>query len=74
VKLLHCTRCGDIVRLYREPRACHCGRSRGRYVDDTTVVLTGECRALGLDTGDVLRAQSGTWAESPNANVRREPW
>jgi hypothetical protein len=61
VKLLHCGRCGDVVRLYAEPRRCHCGRSEGRYVSDTHVALRGPCRALGLDTGEVARGDGGRW-------------
>jgi hypothetical protein len=60
VKMLHCLECGDLVRLYRAPRRCHCGRSTGRYVNDTHVALVGPCRALGIDSGE-LRGEGGTW-------------
>lgn len=65
MKLLHCIPeqggCGDVVRLYAFPRYCHCRLSSGHYVDDTTVRLAGPCRALGIDTGDLLRLDGGTW-------------
>lgn len=34
MKLLHCDRCGDVIRLFREPRSCKCGASRGAYDSD----------------------------------------
>lgn len=68
VKLLECVPavggCGDIVRLYAQPRRCQCGKSSGRYVDDGMVQLTGPCRALGIDTGELRRWMHGTWHES----------
>lgn len=70
MKLLHCLACGDVVRLYSEPRACHCGRSRGHYVDDERVVLWGPSRAIGIDTRQ-LRGPCGTWGESDR--VGRSP-
>jgi hypothetical protein len=71
VKLLHCDPaaggCGDIVRLYNESRACHCGKSVGRYNMDARAILRGPCRALGFDTGDVLLREGGAWAVSRRA-------
>jgi hypothetical protein len=69
MKLLHCTACGDLVRLYAEPRRCHCGKSVGRYVSDLHVALAGPCRALGLDTREVQRGDAGAWRVSARAVV-----
>lgn len=34
MKLLHCTRCGDVFKLARKYKTCECGRSVGYYLDD----------------------------------------
>jgi hypothetical protein len=64
VKLLQCRRCGDVVRIYTEPRCCHCGACTARYVSETHVKIDGPGRALGLDTGDVTFATGGWWHQS----------
>lgn len=64
IKLLHCIHCGDVVRLYTEERRCHCGLSRGRYIDDERVLLWGPCRAIGVDTGEWQRSDHGAWRQS----------
>lgn len=30
MKLLHCTKCNDLLQLYREPRPCACGACIGK--------------------------------------------
>lgn len=69
---MHCRHCSDIVRLYDSPRSCHCQRSRGWYVDDTHVFLSGPCRAIGLDTREVARGSRGIWEESDRVLRRKE--
>ena len=64
VKLLHCRECDDVVRIYLEWRTCHCQKSKGRYINDTHVQLSGPCRALGIDTGELYKKYEGTWYES----------
>lgn len=64
MKLLHCHACGDVVRVYGEWRACHCGKSSARYVDDAIAVIRGPARVLGIDTGALMRESSGEWRES----------
>jgi len=64
MKLLHCKDCDDIVRIYSEWRACKCGKSKARYINDTHAQLTGPCRALGIDTGELYKNYKGTWHES----------
>jgi hypothetical protein len=61
LKLLHCFECNDVVRLYEQPRACHCGKSVGRYNSDAYVILTGPCRAVGIDTGEWYQRGRGSW-------------
>lgn len=69
IKLLECLLCHDLVRLYTEPRFCHCRRSGGHYINDIEVVLLGECRAIGIDTGELRNGTNGTWHVS--SRVRR---
>lgn len=61
MKLLHCERCGDVVRLYSFPRYCHCRNSSGYYVNDTHVRVAGPNRVIGIDTGELKRNKEGTW-------------
>ena len=46
MKLLNCTRCDDVVKLVDKERACECGLSRGRVLEDSCVELHGPARIL----------------------------
>jgi hypothetical protein len=64
MKLLNCTACQDIVRLFPERRSCQCGRSSGQYTNLRHVTFSGPGRILGLKSLDYHRAQLGreyTW-------------
>lgn len=50
MKLLYCTKCGDVVRLiHTKWRKCECGKSGGQYnVDLITATVAGECKIFGI--------------------------
>lgn len=41
MKLLYCRQCHDVFALARESRACRCGATAGRYVDDLNATYAG---------------------------------
>ena len=47
MKLLLCTKCSDVFSLRHEQKTCSCGKTKGRYIDDTNAVYSGEY-AVGL--------------------------
>lgn len=48
MKLLNCTVCHDIVKLYSDLRSCRCGKSHGRYIDDNKALHDGPSRIISL--------------------------
>lgn len=57
MKLLLCRSCEDIVRVLSDWRACRCGSSRARYVDNTNAQYTGEHAAMiGVQNGSIADA------------------
>ncbi len=56
MKLIFCGECCDIVALRSWPRACGCGRSYGRYVDDLNAVYGGEAVPLGISNPSFAKA------------------
>lgn len=49
MKLLHCTKCCDVVRIQRTGRICTCGASWSRYLKDgNAVVFLGPARVLEI--------------------------
>lgn len=48
MKLLHCSKCNDIVALRDKKRYCLCKASAGRYIDDIKVLVSGPCNVLGF--------------------------
>ena len=48
MKLIYCTECLDIVKLYSEPRKCRCGQSSGHYIDDINAEYTGKAIPIGF--------------------------
>lgn len=53
MKLLFCRACSDAVALLGVERACRCRRSRGAYLDDRRVSISGPCRVLGLSASSL---------------------
>ena len=58
MKLMMCLECGDVVRLSPKLRACQCGASQGRYVDNANTVQTPRSLSLGLHNHDLRDAVS----------------
>lgn len=48
MKLLLCIKCSDVFSLTTEERACNCGKSSGRYVDQLNAEIKGDCMPLGF--------------------------
>jgi len=59
MKLLNCTACQDIVRLFEDSRSCRCGRSRGQYTNLRNVAFSGPARIVGIQSLDYHRARYG---------------
>lgn len=50
MKLLYCTRCGDIVKLRYQERKCVCGESSGNYKPDgIRAVILGKGMCIGIN-------------------------
>lgn len=68
MKLLYCLECHDVVRLHRKTRACECGLTGGRYVDDSQAEVFGDGVPFALQNTDFHAALTrrtddwpGTW-------------
>ena len=55
MKLIHCSKCGDVVKLrVGEVHRCRCGASGGLYTDDTLATIWGPyCNPLALANEDM---------------------
>lgn len=51
MKLLFCTECQDVVKLWQnpEPRRCACGKSWGRYINKLDAEFGGSAYLLGFN-------------------------
>lgn len=59
MKLLFCDECFDVFKLAMEVRSCHCGRCRGRYLEDGHHAETnGKGINIALDNRELLPACS----------------
>jgi len=56
VKLIMCYNCNDIVNLINEERFCLCGKSSGKYVDDSNAWYHGEATPLGISNYSITEA------------------
>ena len=59
MKLLNCKACQDIVKLFKDERACQCGKSTGRYVNDRMVEFAGPARVISMQSLDYHRGEFG---------------
>jgi hypothetical protein len=66
MKLLLCRKCGDVILMRPELRACSCGAASGRYIDNETVVQTENTISIALHNHD-LRAAIEAFDRSPDA-------
>jgi len=60
MKLLNCLECHDIVKLPSNGalRHCMCGKSAGRYRNDTAIELHGNSRSLSISGVSYKRSLS----------------
>lgn len=59
MKLVQCNECGDMFNLRMEDKSCSCGKTTGRYVDNSHAVVTGPHMAIAIGNGsyhDAVRA------------------
>lgn len=56
MKLILCTKCSDVVRLFEVERKCRCGESSGRYVDGINAEVAGPCECIGFDNTSLVAA------------------
>lgn len=73
MKLLHCTACGDVIRLYpsEQPRACLCGRAKGRYVNLGVAEVSGATAlVLGMANTSFLMAVGTRRATGESSDIR----
>lgn len=48
MKLLYCTECKDVFRMFFEERSCFCGKTKGNYIDNLNAVFSGPAIPLGF--------------------------
>lgn len=56
MKLILCTKCQDVVRLFDEERQCKCGAISGKYVGDSAVYKGDRAVPLIFDNNTLVRA------------------
>jgi len=56
MKLLMCTECNDIFNLKYKTKACTCGKTEGRYVDDLNATYSGPAIPIGFANTSFLEA------------------
>lgn len=68
MKLLYCTFCKDIIRLFEEERECKCGKVKGKYIDDLNAVYSGKtAMPLGINNFSFILATKN----QPNEGMGR---
>jgi len=59
MKLIYCSDCEDIVRLYPgRPRQCGCGRSWGRYTTSLQAEYGGSAYPIGFNNESLVSSLS----------------
>lgn len=48
MKLLRCNECCDIFNLTELWKACSCGETKGRYINDLEAIYDGDCTPIGF--------------------------
>lgn len=56
MKLLFCKNCHDVFSLRRTEKTCHCGSSKGQYLNNLDAVYSGDCIPLGFDNPNFVQA------------------
>lgn len=69
MKLLHCTKCGDVFKLDADLRTCRCGRVEGRYLGNLHAEYRGDTAVpLGITNSSLTLAIR----ERPNEGQGKE--
>src|SRR4051812_43674668 len=42
MKLLYCKKCADVINLMKHTKACSCGKTEGRYIDENNAEYSGD--------------------------------
>ena len=56
MKLVQCHYCNDIYNLRMQMKSCYCGKTSGRYTDDSHAVVTGPHTAIAIGNGSFMNA------------------
>lgn len=57
MKLLLCTKCSDVFALRQFEKKCHCGKSKGQYIDNINAEYSGEfALLLGFSNSSLILA------------------
>lgn len=56
MKLLYCKDCGDVFSMRYEERACICGKSKGKYLDNLNAEFSGPALPLGFHNSSFSHA------------------
>lgn len=52
MKLLNCMECHDVQAMTFTERTCFCGKSKGKYVNEVKVEVSGPSRVIGMRNDD----------------------
>lgn len=54
MKLLYCINCNSIFNLGREIKTCECGKTKGKYINNSEAIYCGQsARPMGIDNRDI---------------------
>ena len=56
MKLLYCEKCHDVFNLTGRVKACFCGETGGRYLDNLNAEYWGPCKPLGFANKSFVEA------------------
>lgn len=74
MKLILCTICSDLVRLFGDCRECRCGASWGRYVDNVQAEIGGKAIGVAIGNESFHRAFARREAEWPREGRQFVGW
>lgn len=72
MKLLVCLKCSDIFNLKRELKFCSCGESSGKYLDDLTAEINGDCEPIGFSNASFIDALKKQRIENKNYDGNKD--
>lgn len=56
MKLLYCLDCGDLFNLTSKDKACGCGKTKGKYIDNLNAEYEGNAQPIGIANGSFRTA------------------